>query len=72
MRQHLVESASNRAFCRAVKSFLSISVLSREELGVEDENGNQADNSGADYSLIKTLIFFFKDSGLGSISIISN
>lgn len=56
MRQFLVESASNRAFCRAVRNYLNINIISREELGAEEENGNQAENGGADYSMIKNLM----------------
>ncbi len=41
MRSYLVEAASNRALCRAVRSFLKINIVSKEEIGestpVDDE-----------------------------------
>ena len=37
-RNYLVELASNRAFCRAIRSFLNINIVSREEI-----SGNKND-----------------------------
>ena len=36
-RNYLVEAASNRALCRAVRFYLKINIVSREELGMEQE-----------------------------------
>ncbi len=44
--QYLVEASSNRALCRAVRNFLKINIVSREELGSATED----DNSQSSYT----------------------
>lgn len=39
-RQYLVEIATNRAFCRAVRNALGISIVAKDELGGDSGNGN--------------------------------
>jgi len=43
-RNFLVEIAGNRAFCRAVREFLNISIVSQEELGEKQEHNNALAN----------------------------
>jgi len=40
-RNYLVEMATNRAFCRAVRRFLNINIVSKEELGLQTEEAPQ-------------------------------
>ncbi len=45
-KEYLVEAASNRAFCRAVRFYCNLSCVSAEELGASIENGqNEQDNT---------------------------
>ncbi len=40
-KNYLVEAASNRALCRAVRFYLKINIVSREELGMEKNNNDE-------------------------------
>lgn len=42
MKTYLVEAATNRAFCRAVRQFLKINTVSNEELGASGGNNTPA------------------------------
>lgn len=45
-KQYLVEMASNRAFCRCVRNFLNINIVSKEELGAKsDEEAAETDGA---------------------------
>lgn len=44
MQKYLVEAATNRAFCRAVRQFLKINTVSNEELG-DGQNASNSDES---------------------------
>ncbi len=52
-RNYLVEAASNRALCRAVRNFLKINVVSKDELGEEKNYQNNDDESPKSQSLLK-------------------
>jgi len=43
-QKYLIEMASNRAFCRCVRNFLNINIVSKEELGSkQEEETNESD-----------------------------
>ncbi len=44
-RHYLVEMATNRALCRCVRSYLGISIVSKEELGASTEESSQQDTN---------------------------
>lgn len=39
---YLVEAATNRAFCRAVRNYLNINIVSKEELGEENQESTKS------------------------------
>lgn len=44
-KNYLVEAASNRALCRAVRFFLKINIVSKDELGTEKETSDETSRS---------------------------
>ena len=55
-KRYLLEIATNRAFCRAVRNFLNINIVSKEELGASIEPEITPKNSLAPEKQIKMLI----------------
>jgi hypothetical protein len=47
-RKFLIEIASNRSFCRAVREFLNISIVSQEELGARQDSQPAATTENKD------------------------
>lgn len=54
-QQYLLEMACNRAFCRVIRNFLNIDIVSREELGSENSFETNMDLGPASSVLIEDL-----------------
>ena len=60
-RNYLIEAASNRSLCRAVRNYLKINVISSEELSGNNEEETTQTNSISALTIFETLL---KDKGI--------
>ncbi len=63
-QNYLLEIASNRAFCRCIRSFLKINIVSREELGSVANEPEQPKSTMAPARQIKLLDDIMADKGV--------
>ena len=67
-RNYLVEAATNRALCRAVRNFLKIDVVSREELGNSDIQEEPQNNTLPDIFNELTKLMIAKNVSLNDLN----